>query len=68
MSIVVDHSQDSDLINDVSIGAEDEVSPKLTGKEATQYTLEMRRKLEDRLERKRIKDQLGYDALSDLKF
>ncbi|MES2823315.1 MAG: hypothetical protein V4732_06925 [Pseudomonadota bacterium] len=68
MSVVVDHSQDSDLINDVSIEVEDDVSPKLTGKEATQYTLEMRRKLEDRLERKRIKDQLGYDGLSDLDF
>jgi hypothetical protein len=68
MSVVVDHSQDSDLINDASIEVEDDVSPKLTGKEATQYTLEMRRKLEDRLERKRIKDQLGYDGLSDLDF
>jgi hypothetical protein len=68
MSVVVDHSQDSDLINDSSIDAEDEVTPKLTGKEASQYTLEMRRKLEDRLERKRIKDQLGYDGLSDLDF
>ena len=68
MPVVVDHSQDPDLINDANIEAEDDVSPKLTGKEATQYTLEMRRKLEDRLERKRIKDQLGYDGLSDLDF
>ncbi len=68
MPVVVDHSQDSDLISDTSIEVEDDVSPKLTGKEATQYTLEMRRKLEDRLERKRIKDQLGYDGLSDLDF
>lgn len=68
MPVVVDHSQDSDLINDTSIEVEDDSSPKLTGKEATQYTLEMRRKLEDRLERKRIKDQLGYDGLSDLEF
>lgn len=68
MSVVVDHSQDPDLITDASIEIEDDVSPKLTGKEATQYTLEMRRKLEDRLERKRIKDQLGYDGLSDLDF
>ncbi len=68
MSAVVDHSQDSDLVADTSLDAEDDVSPKLTGKEATQYTLEMRRKLEDRLERKRIKDQLGFDGLSDLDF
>jgi len=30
--------------------------------------LEMRRKIEDRLERRRIKEQLGYDDLSDLGF
>lgn len=68
MSVDVDHSQDSDLISDAGIDAEDEVTPKLTGKEASQHTLDMRRKLEDRLERKRIKEQLGYDGLSDLDF
>ena len=68
MSVDVDHSQDSDLVNDVSLDVEDEVTPKLTGKEASQHTLEVRRKLEDRLERKRIKDQLGYDDISDLTF
>lgn len=65
MPVDVDHSQDSDLINDAAIDAEEEVTPKLTGKEASQHTLEMRRKLEDRLERKRIKDLLGYDVLAD---
>jgi hypothetical protein len=30
--------------------------------------LEMRRKIEDRLERRRIKEQLGYDDISDLDF
>lgn len=68
MSVDVDHSQDSDLISDAGIDTEEEVAPKLTGKEASQHTLEMRRKLEDRLERKRIKEQLGYDGLSDLDF
>jgi len=67
MSVDVE-SQDSDLISDAGIDVDDEVTPKLTGKEASQHTLEMRRKLEDRLERKRIKEQLGYDALSDLEF
>ena len=67
MSVDVE-SQDSDLISDAGIDAEEEVTPKLTGKEASQHTLEMRRKLEDRLERKRIKEQLGYDGLSDLDF
>jgi hypothetical protein len=68
MSVDVE-SQDSDLINDVSIETDDEeATPKLTAKEASQHTLEMRRKIEDRLERRRIKDQLGYDDLSDLGF
>ena len=67
MSVDVD-TQDSDLIGDASMEGEDDVAPKLTGKEASQHTLEMRRKLEDRLERKRIKDQLGYDDISDLDF
>jgi hypothetical protein len=57
-----------DLIGDASMDVEDDPAPKLTGKEASQHTLEMRRKLEDRLERKRIKDQLGYDDISDLDF
>jgi hypothetical protein len=67
MSVDVD-TQDSDLIGDASMEVEDDPAPKLTGKEASQHTLEMRRKLEDRLERKRIKDQLGYDDISDLDF
>ena len=68
MSVDVDNSQDSDLIRDTDLDAEDQITPKLTGKEASQHTLDMRRKLEDRLERKRIKEQLGYDGLSDLDF
>lgn len=68
MSVDVE-SQDTDLMSDVSIETDDEEpTPKLTGKEASQHTLEMRRKIEDRLERRRIKDQLGYDDLSDLDF
>ena len=68
MSVDVDHSQDTDLISDAIDSDDDTPTPKLTGKEASQHTLEMRRKLEDRLERKRIKDQLGYDDISDLDF
>jgi hypothetical protein len=68
MSVDVE-SSDNDLMSDVSIEADDEeATPKLTGKEASQHTLEMRRKIEDRLERRRIKDQLGYDDISDLDF
>lgn len=68
MAVDVDHPQDSDLISDTNIDIDDEAAPKLTGKEASQHTLEMRRKLEDRLERKRLKDQLGFDDISDLDF
>ena len=68
MSVDVD-SQDADIIGDASIDIDDdESSPKLTGKEASQYTLEMRRKIEDRLERRRMKDQLGYGDYDDLDF
>jgi hypothetical protein len=68
MSVDVE-SPDADLISDVTIEPdEEEATPKLTGKEASQHTLEMRRKIEDRLERRRIKDQLGYDDISDLDF
>lgn len=68
MSVDVEHSQtDSDLLNDVSLDLEDDEPAKLSGKEASQHTLEMRRKIEDRLERRRLKEQLGYD-LDDLDF
>lgn len=47
MSVDVD-SQDTDLIGDNVEIDDDEATPKLTGKEANQHTLEMRRKIEDR--------------------
>jgi hypothetical protein len=69
MSVDVEHSQtDSDLLNDVSLDIDDDEQPKLTGKEASQHTLDMRRKIEDRLERRRLKEQLGFDDLSELGF
>lgn len=68
MSVDVE-SQDADLIGEGAVESdEEEATPKLTGKEASQHTLEMRRKIEDRLERRRIKEQLGYDDISDLDF
>jgi hypothetical protein len=68
MSVDVE-PQDADLIGDAIVEIEDEeAAPKLTGKEASQHTLEMRRKIEDRLERRRIKDELGYGDFSDLDF
>jgi hypothetical protein len=69
MSVDVDHSQDADLINDSTLETEDdEATPKLSAKEANAQTLEMRRKLEDRLERRRIKDELGFDDYEDINF
>lgn len=67
MSVDVE-SQDADLIGESVEIEDEEATPKLTGKEASQHTLEMRRKIEDRLERRRIKEQLGYGDFSDLDF
>jgi ElaB/YqjD/DUF883 family membrane-anchored ribosome-binding protein len=68
MSVDVD-TQDADLMGDVSIESdEEEATPKLTAKEASQHTLEMRRKIEDRLERRRMRDQLGYGDYDDIDF
>lgn len=69
MSVDVEHSQtDSDLLSDVSLDIDDDEQPKLTGKEASQHMLDMRRKIEDRLERRRLKEQLGFDDFSELDF
>ena len=62
-----EHAQDPDMLNE-DIDIDDDVQPKLSGKEASQHMLEMRRKIEDKLERRRLKDQLGFDDLSDLDF
>lgn len=67
MSVDVDHSQDADLISETSVD-DDESTPKLSAKEVNAQTLETRRKLEDRLERRRIKDELGFDDYDDIKF
>jgi hypothetical protein len=62
-------SVEDDLITDVGIDSEDDdTTHKLSAKEVSQQTLEMRRKIEDKLERRRLKDQLGYGDISDLDF
>jgi hypothetical protein len=69
MSVDVEHSQaDSDLLSDVNHDIDDDEQPKLTGKEASQYVLDMRRKIEDRLERRRLKEMLGFDGFGELDF
>lgn len=67
MSVDVDHSQDADLISETSL-EDDESTPKLSAKEVNAQTLETRRKLEDRLERRRIKDALGFDDYDQIDF
>lgn len=74
MAVEVDHSQadsdsDSDMLHDISIDLEEEdQQPKLSAKETSQQILEIRRKLEDRLERRRLRDELGCDDLWELDF
>ncbi len=62
MSVDVDHSEDdSDLLDDLEADGDDQ--PKLSAKEVNQHMLDMRRKIEDRLERRRLRDMLGCDDL-----
>lgn len=69
MSVDVDHSQDADLISESASEMEDDEStPKLSAKEVNAQTLETRRKLEDRLEKRRIKNELGFDSYDDIDF
>lgn len=67
MTVDVD-TQDNDIIETGIELDDEEVTPKLSGKEASQHTLEMRRKIEDRLERRRLKDQLGYNSYDEFDF
>lgn len=60
---------DTDYLSDVPLEADnDEESPKLSGREANQQVLDIRRRIEDRLERRRLRDELGCDDLSELDF
>jgi len=68
MSVDVDHSQDADLISETSLETDEESTPKLSTKEVNAQTLETRRKLEDRLERRRIKNELGLDDYDNIDF
>lgn len=70
MAVEVDHSQsDTDLLHDITIDMDDDDDqPKLSAKEASQHILDIRRKLEDRLERRRLRDELGCDDLWELDF
>ncbi len=69
MAVTIDHSDDdTDFLVELPSEADndEEQAPKLTGKEANQHILDMRRKIEDRLERRRLKEELGCDDLWEL--
>lgn len=67
MTVDVD-TQDSDIIEAGIELDDEEPTPKLSGKEASQHTLEMRRKIEDRLERRRLKEELGFNSYDEFDF
>lgn len=58
--------EDSYLTDDVDTEEVDTEPLKMTVKDANQHQLAMRRKLEDRLERRRLRDELGCDDLWEL--
>lgn len=70
MAVDIDHSDnDIDYLPDMPVEADnDEDSPKLSGKESNQRILNMRRRIEDRLERRRLKEELGCDDLWELDY
>ncbi len=70
MAVNIDHSDDdTDFITEMPTEADNDEEPvKLTGREANQQYLDMRRKIEDRLERRRLKEELGCDDLWELDF
>lgn len=49
-------------------GDDTEVSEPLSSKDNQKHQLEMRRRLEDRLERRRLRDELGCDDLWELDY
>ena len=59
----VDHDDDTLLEDDRDL---DSATPVATAKESNLRQLTIRRQLEDRLERRRLRDQLGCDDLWEL--
>ena len=64
---VVSTGKETDFLEDLPDTADnDEDVPKLSHRESNQQLLNLRRKIEDRLERKRLRDELGCDDLGEL--
>ncbi|HEY7884891.1 MAG TPA: hypothetical protein VIC08_08110 [Cellvibrionaceae bacterium] len=59
---------DDSFLVDEDDGGADAEPLKMSVKDSNQYQLEMRRKLEDRLERRRLRDELGCEDLWELGF
>jgi len=59
---------DSFLVDDVDDSSAEAEPLKMSVKDSNQHQLAMRRKLEDRLERRRLRDELGCDDLWELGF
>lgn len=57
-----DHDEDA-FMDDES---DSEKAATSTGKDNPQRQLEMRRRLEDRLEKRRLRDELGFDDMWEL--
>jgi|GEM_PF-488544 len=69
MAVNIEHSDDDtdDFLPEGALEADnDEDEPKLSPREANQQVLDIRRRIEDRLERRRLKEELGCDDLWEL--
>ncbi|MDO3383555.1 PA3496 family putative envelope integrity protein [Gilvimarinus algae] len=65
--MTVDHDDDNFTDDEGDSAGQAEALPSNT-KDSNQRQLEMRRRLEDRLERRRLRDELGCDDLWELDF
>ena len=64
---IINTEKETNFLEDVPDTANnDEDLPKLSHRESNQQLLNLRRKIEDRLERKRLRDELGCDDLWEL--
>lgn len=68
MAVNIEHSDNEiDYLPDAPLEADnDEEAPKLSPRESNQQVLDIRRRIEDRLERRRLKEELGCDDLWEL--
>jgi len=64
---IINTEKETDFLEDMPDTADnDEQLPKLSPRESNQQLLNLRRKIEDRLERKRLREELGCDDLWEL--